>query len=126
MAKVAIIRCEKNMDKCPLTNCFKCLFERKEAFSIYEDCSLVGVFTCRCPGDVAVNLAKILKAKGAEAVHFCTCTFAKRTSDGWSAEEGGFCENIDALIDRVHKEADITCIKGTAHLPKGYTIKRWG
>jgi len=92
MTNVAIIRCENNMDRCPLTNCFRCLMEKKEGFAIYEDCIPAGVFTCRCPGDVTVNLSKILKAKGAEVIHFCTCTFAKKTTDGWVAKDGGFCE----------------------------------
>ena len=126
MTSVAIIRCEKNMDKCPLTSCFRCLMEKKEGFAIYKDCILAGVFTCRCPGDLAVNLSKILKAKGAEAIHFCTCTFAKRTGEGWVAEDGGFCENIDEIIEHVHKETGIPCVKGTAHLPQNYRIKTWG
>ena len=33
MKRVAIIRCEKNMDRCPLTNWFKCLTEKKEGFA---------------------------------------------------------------------------------------------
>ncbi len=89
MTNIAVIRCEKNMDRCPLTNCFRCLMGRKEGFSIYEDCILTGVFTCKCPGDSAVNLSKILKAKGAEAIHFCTCTFAEKTDNGWVAQNGG-------------------------------------
>ena len=125
MKKVAIIRCEKNMDRCPMTNGLKCLAGAKEGFGIYEDCQLVGVFTCRCPGDKAVDLAKILKAKGAEAVHFCTCTFAAKTEEGWVAKEGGFCDNIDRILGQVSKQAGITCVKGTAHLPSGYRTEIW-
>ena len=123
MTNVAIIRCEKNMDRCPLTNCFKCLAATKEGFAMYDDCVLSGVFTCRCPGDITINLSKILKAKGAEAIHFCTCTFAKKTDEGWVTDDGGFCENIDKIIEQVEKEIGIPCIKGTAHLPKGYKIE---
>lgn len=123
MTKVAIIRCEKNMDRCPMTNCIRCVREQKEAFSIYDQCVLTGIFTCRCPGDTAGALAKILKTKGAEVVHFCTCTFANKTSQGWTQEKRGFCDNIDAVIERASKEADIPCIKGSAHLPQGYTVK---
>ena len=85
MANVAIIRCEKNETKCPLTSCISCLTEKKEGFAGYDDTRLAGIFTCRCPGDDAVNLAKILKSKGADAIHFCTCTFAKRTDRADSA-----------------------------------------
>ena len=118
MTNVAIIRCDKNMDRCPLTSCFKCLAEKKEGFAIYDDCTLSGVFTCRCPGDITINLSKILKAKGAEAIHFCTCTFAKKTDEGWVANNGGFCDNIDKIIERITQETGLPCIKGTAHLPK--------
>jgi len=121
MAKVAIIRCEKNMERCPMTNCFRCLTETKEGFSEYDKCIPAGVFTCRCPGDNTVNLAKILKSKGAEVIHFCTCTFAEKTKNGWDSSNGGFCENLDEIIKRVHGKSGLPCVKGTAHLPKGYT-----
>ncbi len=125
MTKVAIIRCEKNEDRCPLTNCFKCLTEKKEGFARYSDCMPAGVFTCRCPGDNAADLAKILKAKGAEVIHFATCVFSKKTDKGWSIRDGGFCENIDKIIERVNKETGLPCLKGTAHLPAGYHIEIW-
>ena len=120
MTKAAIIRCEKNEEKCPLTNCFKCLLEKKEGFAIYGECMPAGFFTCRCPGDNASTLARILKSKGAEVIHFCTCTFAKKTDKGWGSSNGGFCENLDEIIDRVNKESGLPCVKGTAHLPEGY------
>lgn len=120
MTKVAIIRCEKNEEKCPLTNCFKCLVEKKEGFSKYDECRPVGVFTCRCPGDNVSTLAKILKSKGAGVIHLQTCAFAKKTDQGWDSSNGGFCENLDEIIDRVNKESGLPCVKGTAHLPEGY------
>ena len=125
MEKIGIIRCQKNEEKCPLTSCFRCLMETKEGFGMYEEAMPAGVFTCKCPGDIAVQQAKILKAKGADAVHFCTCAFAKKGDGGWSMEQGGFCEQIDDIIERVHREADIPCVKGTAHLPAGYDPKKW-
>jgi predicted metal-binding protein len=125
MKKIGIIRCEKNMDRCPLTNCLRCLEEGREGFSIYDDCSLVGVFSCHCPGDKAVDLAKILKAKGAEAIHFCTCTFAEKTQEGWVNEKGGYCEAIDGVMEEVNSRTGLSCVKGTAHLPKGYVPKTW-
>lgn len=122
MTKLAIIRCEKNETRCPLTNCFKCLNETKEGFTGYGSTSLAGVFTCRCPGDNIEDLAKILKAKGADAIHFCTCTFAKKTDEGWDASLGGFCDKIDDLIEKVNKATGLPCVKGTAHLPKNYEV----
>lgn len=122
MTNVAIIRCEKNETKCPLTSCFKCLDNTEEAFASYDECNLVGLFTCRCPGDNIENLSKILKAKGADVIHFCTCTFAKKTADGWDASCNGFCENIDLLIEKAAKASGLPCVKGTAHLPKNYEL----
>lgn len=123
MTKIGMIRCEKNADRCPLTSCFKCLAEQKEGFALYDECQLAGVFTCHCPGDTIAEQAKILKAKGAETIHFCTCTFAAKKDAGWSMENGGFCDHIDKLIETAQKETDLPCVKGTAHLPKGYTIQ---
>ncbi len=125
MTKVALIRCEKNENRCPLTNCFKCMMEKKEAFAGYDECMPAGVFTCRCPGDNAVELAKILKAKGAEAIHFCTCTFAQKTADGWEDQKGGFCDHLDQIIDKVHGRTGLPCVKGTAHLPADYQPQIW-
>jgi len=125
MTQVGIIRCEKNMDRCPLTNCLRCLDERKEGFAGYEDCQLMGVFACRCPGENATDLARILKSKGAEAIHFCTCTFAGKDDGGWTLEKDGLCAQIDEIIERVHNDVGIPCVKGTAHLPKGYEPKTW-
>jgi predicted metal-binding protein len=127
MPKVAIIRCEKNQDECPLTAGFAALKSRTAAFKGYdEDCDLVGVFTCHCPGDSAIDLAGILKNKGVEVLHFCTCTFSAKTDGGWSMEKGGFCEGIDGIIERVHTETGLPCVKGTAHLPREYAIQKWG
>ncbi|MFH2129948.1 MAG: CGGC domain-containing protein [bacterium] len=120
MAEIAIIRCEKNLEKCPLKSCLKSLVNKKEAFSQYSHASPAGIFVCRCPGDNVVELARKLKSKGAEVIHFTTCTFATKTLNGWCAEEGGFCERIDDIMKSVHKKADISCVKGTAHLPPGY------
>jgi predicted metal-binding protein len=99
--------------------------QQKEGFARYDGCTPAGVFTCRCPGDNAVDLAKILKSKGAEAIHFCTCSFAKKSDDGWVTTESGFCDHIDDIIDAVFQETKIPCVKGTAHLPKGYTPQTW-
>jgi len=125
VVKVAIIRCEKNQDLCPLTNCFKCLFEKREGFAQYEETQLLGLFTCRCPGDSVTDLADILKKRGADAIHFCTCTFAKKSSNGWDMSDGGFCKDIDKIIERIHNETGVRCVKGTAHLPKGYNPEVW-
>lgn len=125
MTHVGIIRCEKNMDRCPLTNCLHCLHEGREGFANYDGCQLVGIFTCRCPGENAVELASILKSKGADAIHFCTCTFAKKVDGVWTVEEDGFCDHIDDIIVQVHRDANIQCVKGTAHLPKNYELRTW-
>ena len=126
MPQVAIIRCEKNSDKCPLTSCLASLDSGKGAFEVHQDkCTLSGVFTCRCPGDAITELATILKNKVAEYIHFCTCTFATKTDDGWRMDNGGFCASIDNIIERTYNEVGISCVKGTAHLPKDYIVQMW-
>lgn len=120
MSRIGIIRCEKNESKCPLTNCIKCHDQSIQGFMRYDECSLTGVFTCRCPGDNFTDMVKILKAKGAESVHVVTCTFSRKEADGWKLGNG-FCENIDELSRKAASEAGIPVTKGTAHLPEGYT-----
>lgn len=120
MTKIGIIRCEKNEEKCPLTGCINCLGQKAQGFQGYDETSLAGVFTCRCPGDNLENLAKILKAKGAEAIHMPTCAFANKVDGKWTLEGGGFCEDIDGLLERMREATGLPCVKGTAHLPEGY------
>ncbi|WP_419655857.1 conserved uncharacterized protein, CGGC domain [Desulfosarcina variabilis str. Montpellier] len=119
MAAIGLIRCEKNENRCPLTGCLKSLENRVQGFSGHEQTELVGVFTCHCPGDDLIDKAKILKSKGADTIHICTCTFASKNDGAW-VQGGGFCEKVDELMQNVSNEAQITCIKGTAHLPEGY------
>ena len=119
MANIGIIRCEKNAQRCPLTNCIKSLRNCQQGFADYSDAELTGVFTCQCPGDNLANLAKILQSKGAEAIHFVTCTFASKAEEGWVMGDG-FCDSIDELIQNVAGAVDVPCVKGTAHLPAGY------
>ncbi len=126
MANIGLIRCEKNQDRCPLTSCFISLRDNKEAFARHEDGNtLVGVFTCHCPGDTAVNMAKILKSKGADVVHFSTCVFAGKQDGAWIAGRG-FCDAAEELCSRVAREANIPCVLGSAHLPAGHTPKTFG
>ena len=119
MSKIGFIRCEKNETKCPLTSCFKALSSAAEGFAGCEEPEIVGVFTCRCPGENVADMAKILKSKGAERIHFCTCMFSHREKDGWTLGSG-FCADVDQLVRLAADETGIPCIKGTAHLPNGY------
>jgi predicted metal-binding protein len=119
MTKIAIIRCEKNEKKCPLTSCLKAMTEGREGFAGSDDMELVGVFTCRCPGDDIANLAKILKSKGAQRVHFTTCMFAHKDKDGWVHGEG-LCPHAGELAKQAAREAGIPCVLGSAHLPNRY------
>ncbi len=126
MTTIAIIRCEKNEDRCPLTGCFKCLIDNKQGFARYDDASVPGgVFTCRCPGDNVVGFTKILKSKGVETIHFVTCSFATKKEGKWEDANGGFCDGIDTIIEQVHQETGMTCVKGTAHLPENYAPRVW-
>ncbi len=121
MKNIGIIRCEKNEAKCPLTSCLKSLEASNQGFAPHRDegCKLIGVFTCRCPGDNISDLAGILKAKGAEAIHFVTCAFSRKTPDGWILGDG-FCPDLDRLVRQAADKTGLPCVKGSAHLPKNY------
>jgi predicted metal-binding protein len=119
MAKIGLIRCEKNEDRCPLTGCFRCLETATQGFSVHGEAEIAGVFTCRCPGDQAVEFAKILKSKGADAIHFCTCAFSAKAEGKWVLGNG-FCEDLDRVMWNVSEATGLPCVKGTAHLPEGY------
>lgn len=119
MIKIGMIRCEKNEENCPLTGCFTSLAQTKQGFAGYDECSLSGVFTCRCPGSDFTKMAKILKGKGAEVIHVPTCTFARKQDGKWVMGDG-FCDRIDDLAVQASAEAQIPIIKGSAHLPEGY------
>ena len=122
MANIGIIRCEKNEGHCPLTGCLRSLTNTKEGFLSYKNAEIMGVFTCRCPGDDIGKMGKILEKKGAEAIHFCTCTFAHKEDGKW-VEGGGLCDHVDTLLERLASETNIPCVKGTAHLPAGYATE---
>ncbi|MGB9499124.1 MAG: CGGC domain-containing protein [Dissulfuribacterales bacterium] len=122
MANIGIIRCEKNEDRCPMTSCIKSLKKTGEGFAKYDSAELIGVFTCKCPGDNVINLGKILKSKGAEAIHFCTCTFSSKKDGAWTLGDG-FCNNTDSILEKLSAEVKLPCIKGTAHLPSGYQVE---
>ncbi len=121
MTKVGIIRCEINESFCPLTSGLRCAEQGTEGFQYYENAQVVGIFTCHCPGNNVGELAKILKSKGAEAIHISTCMFASKNGSGWTLVGGGFCEKCDALMETMHQATGLPCIKGTAHLPNGFT-----
>ena len=70
--------------------------------------------------DDVANKAKILKAKGAEAIHVPTCLFANKTDGEWISENGGMCDKLEALTYLIQEAAGLPCIRGTAHLPKGF------
>ena len=119
MVKIGLIRCEKNENRCPLTGCFRSIETATQGFSMYEEAEIVGVFTCRCPGDRLVEYGKILKSKGAEVIHFCTCAFSEK-SDGKWVLGNGFCDRLDDLMRNLSDATGLACVKGSAHLPEGY------
>lgn len=120
MTAIGLLRCRTNETKCPLTNCFKSLFSRQQGFAGYEQTDLAGVFTIQEDPTATVDLAKILKAKGAQAIHVATCAFAHK-GEGMTWHLGkGFVPNVDDLCASIAQETGLPCIKGSAHLPEGY------
>jgi predicted metal-binding protein len=120
MKKIGLLRCRENVDRCPLTGCLRSLETATQGFALHKEPQLTGVLTCRCPGGNAVNAAKILKSKGAEVIHFCTCAFSKKKDGKWVMGDG-FCDHLEKLMARVSMETGLPCVKGSAHLPEGYT-----
>jgi predicted metal-binding protein len=126
MKAIGIIRCEKNEASCPLTSCFKSLRAGDQGYAVHdEDLVLQGVMTCRCPGDDVTAKAKVLKAKGAQAIHFCTCAIAGKKDGAWT-EGLGYCEDAAAIARRTAQEVGLPCVLGTAHLPAGYQPETFG
>lgn len=128
MTKIAILRSDRNSHKCPLTSCFKCLRDCTQGFAGYENTELVGVFTLAKEGQDSINLAKILKAKGAEAVHVVTCAFSSKSENGWTLGQGleqKEGQDLDRLLRDMAGATGLPFIKGTAHLPQGYAPERF-
>ena len=119
MAKIGLIRCERNIAKCPMTGCLTCIHETRQAFQRYDQAELVGTFTCSCPGDRLADFAKILEKKGADAIHLATCAFAHKADGRWILG-GGLCVQPDDVMQKLAAAVRIPCIKGSAHLPEGY------
>ncbi len=123
MTKIGIFRCKNNEMKCPLTNCFRSLYERKEGFSQYDNPQLAGVFTLQESEKDNLSLAEIFKAKGVEVIHFVTCSFSRKDEHKTWHVGNGFYEDVDDLARKIVRQTGLPCIKGTAHLPKEYIIE---
>lgn len=122
--KIGILRSDKNSRRCPMTNCFKCLAQRREGFEDYSETELAGLFTLTPDLEENLGLARILKAKGAEAIHVVTCAFAHKGEGGWVLGNG--LENgLDETLERMARDTGLPCVKGTAHLPAGYVPQRF-
>jgi predicted metal-binding protein len=120
MTQIGIFRCRDNAQKCPLTNCFKSLRQRSQAFAGYDAAELAGVFTLGDQAEDNLALAKIMKSKGAEAIHIVTCAFCRKDQDGWTLGNG-FLTDVDETARRIAEATGLPCVKGTAHLPEGYS-----
>jgi predicted metal-binding protein len=123
MTKIGLFRCPHNEGKCPLTSCFLSLQEQAQGFSRYDNPQLVGVFTLKDSIDENLALAKILKAKGVEVIHFVTCAFSHKDEGKTWYLGNGFYEDVDSVARKIVQETGIPCIKGTAHLPENYSVE---
>ncbi len=119
VAKIGLIRCERNVGKCPMTGCLTCISETRQGFQEYDQAELVGLFTCSCPGDHLAGYARILEKKGAEAIHLATCAFSHKEDGRWVMGDG-LCARPDEVMQKLSAAVSIPCIKGSAHLPEGY------
>ncbi len=119
MAKIGLIRCERNATRCPLTGCLTCIQETRQGFLGYDRAELIGIFTCACPGEHLSGYAKILEKKGADAIHLSTCTFAHKAEGRW-VMGNGLCAQPEKVMKKLAAAVSIPCIMGSAHLPDDY------
>ncbi len=77
MAKVGIIRCQEQSERCAGFTCFPTLRNKGGTFAEYDSVELVGFDTCggcgRNKSDKIVAKAQRLKDRGAEVIHLGTC-----------------------------------------------------
>ncbi|MFZ2629970.1 MAG: CGGC domain-containing protein [Desulfosalsimonadaceae bacterium] len=72
--RIGIIRCRQTEDMCPGTTDFKVASEGKLAFQEIGQCEVVGFVSCGgCPGKRAIQRAKMMVDRGAEAIAFASC-----------------------------------------------------
>ena len=72
--KVGIIRCQQTEDLCPGTTDFKVAAEGLKAFEPTGPVEVIGLVSCGgCPGKRAVARARLMVARGAEAIAFASC-----------------------------------------------------
>ena len=121
MTAIGLLRCPENEFKCPLTNCFRSLLSRQQAFAGYEHTDLAGVFTMHRNRDTTLDLARILQSKGAEVIHVVTCAFAHKDQGKTWHLGNGFVSNVDDLCAAISTASGLPCIKGSAHLPRNYS-----
>lgn len=124
MTKIALLRCSSNAEACPLTSCFRALGSQEQGFAAYDQADLMGVFTLPKDNVKALALVKILKAKGAEAIHVVTCAFAHKQGKAWHLGNGRE-EGRDALYADMARATGLPVVKGSAHLPAGYAPERF-
>ncbi|APG25930.1 MULTISPECIES: CGGC domain-containing protein [Syntrophotalea] len=72
--KVGIIRCQQTEDMCPGNTDFKVAATGKMAFAEIGPCEIIGFVSCGgCPGKRAVQRAKLMVDRGAEAIVLASC-----------------------------------------------------
>ncbi|HHU36826.1 MAG TPA: CGGC domain-containing protein [Treponema sp.] len=72
--KVGIIRCQQTEDMCPGTTDFAVAANGTMAFKETGPVEIVGFVSCGgCPGKRAIARAKMMVARGAEAIVFASC-----------------------------------------------------
>ncbi len=95
--KVGIIRCQQAESLCPGTSCFRVSREGKGAFEDIGPVEIVGFVGCGgCPGKVAVQRARLMVQKGAEAIVLASC-ISKGNPIGFPCP---FFENIKAAVNK--------------------------
>ncbi len=104
MAKIGIIRCQDQSERCPGFFCFPALREKSGNFAVYDSVEIVGFDTCggcyRGKSDKVVARAQRLKERGAEIIHLGTCMV-------------GSCPWKDLYLKDVAEKVSIPVVGGT-------------
>ncbi len=105
MKKVGIIRCQQTEDICPGGTDFKIAKLGEFAFEKTGPVEIIGFLSCGgCPGKRAIQRAKLMVERGAEAIVFTSC-ISKGAPINFPCPH--YVSMRDAIIKKVGQEIQI-------------------
>lgn len=109
MSKIGIIRCQQTEDLCPGIVCLTFAGQAKDGFEAVGQSQVIGFESCGgCPGKRAVARAKMMKAKGADAIFLSSC-ITKGSPIGFP------CPNREKMLEAIRKAIPDTPVYEYTH-----------